>query len=53
MISSFSLLDFPAFRMVIQSTVQYTIEPGYNDIDLYDTLSITSDILRCQSIPRC
>jgi len=29
------------------------IEPGYNDIGLYDTLCITSDILWYQSIPHC
>jgi hypothetical protein len=29
---------------------QNTIEPGYNDIALYDTLSITSDIMLYQLI---
>ena len=53
MISSCCRLDFSAFRMVIQSTVQYTIEPIYNGIDLYDTSSIPPDILRYQLIPHC
>jgi len=30
-----------------------TVEPGYNDIGLYDTSSITSDILWHQLIPYC
>jgi len=30
-----------------------TVEPGYNDIGLCDTSSITSDILWYQLIPRC
>jgi hypothetical protein len=30
-----------------------TVEPGYNDIGLRDTLSITTDILWCQLFPRC
>jgi hypothetical protein len=30
-----------------------TVEPGYNDIGLYDTSSITSYILRYQLIPHC
>jgi hypothetical protein len=30
-----------------------TVEPGYNDIGLYDTSSITSDILWYQLIPHC
>jgi hypothetical protein len=28
-----------------------TLEPGYNDIGLYDTSPIASDILCCQLIP--
>ena len=32
-------------------TDRNTIEPAYNDIGLYNTSSITSDILWCQSIP--
>jgi hypothetical protein len=31
----------------------YTVEPGYNDIGLYDTSLIASDILWYQLIPRC
>jgi hypothetical protein len=31
----------------------YTVEPGYNDIGLSDTSSITSDILWYQLIPHC
>jgi len=30
-----------------------TYEPLYIDIGLYDTSSITSDILLCQLIPHC
>jgi len=30
-----------------------TVEPGYNDIGLYDTSSIASDILRYQVAPHC
>jgi len=30
---------------------EYTVEPGYNDIALYDSSFITSDILRYQLIP--
>jgi hypothetical protein len=30
-----------------------TVEPGYNDIGLYDTSLIESDILWYQLIPRC
>jgi len=29
------------------------VVPGYNDVCLYDTLPITSDILRYQLIPHC
>jgi hypothetical protein len=31
----------------------YTVEPGYNDISVYDTSSIASDILLYQLIPHC
>ena len=31
----------------------YTVEPAYNDIGLYDTSSIASDILWYQLIPHC
>jgi hypothetical protein len=30
-----------------------TVEPGYNDIGLYDTSPIASDILWYQLIPHC
>jgi hypothetical protein len=30
-----------------------TVEPGYNDIGLYDTSSIALDILSYQLIPHC
>jgi hypothetical protein len=30
-----------------------TLEPGYNDIGLYDASSIASDILWYQLIPHC
>jgi len=30
-----------------------TVEPGYNDIGLYDNSPVTSDILRYQLIPYC
>jgi hypothetical protein len=33
--------------------IQYTLEPGYNDIGLGDTSSIASDILWYQLIPTC
>jgi hypothetical protein len=36
-----------------EGEMRYTVEPGYNDIGLYDTSHITSDILWCQSVPRC
>jgi hypothetical protein len=31
----------------------YTVEPAYNDIGLYDTSFIVSDILWYQLIPYC
>jgi len=34
-------------------TEEYPVEPGYNDIGLYDTPYIASDILWYQLIPRC
>ena len=33
--------------------LKYTMEPGYNDIGLCDTSSITSDILWYQLVPHC
>jgi hypothetical protein len=38
------------FRWLI---IVNTVEPGYNDIGLYDTSPIASDILWYQLIPRC
>ena len=35
------------------TVAQNTVEPGYNDIGLYDTSPITSDILWYQLIPHC
>jgi len=32
---------------------KYTVDPAYNDNGLYDTLSITSDIMWYQLIPYC
>jgi hypothetical protein len=31
----------------------YTVEPGYNELGLYDISPITSDILWYQLIPHC
>jgi hypothetical protein len=44
-----SLLFSRAFKFTLPST----LEPAYNDIGLYDTSSITSDILWYQLIPHC
>ena len=33
--------------------MRYTVEPSYNDIGLYDTSHITSDILWYQSVRHC
>jgi hypothetical protein len=41
-------LDLHYFRML-----QNTVEPAYNDIGLYDTSYIASDILWYQLIPHC
>jgi hypothetical protein len=38
---------------VIVITILYTGELGYNDICIYDTSSIASDILCYQLIPHC
>jgi hypothetical protein len=35
------------------SAVKNTVEPGYNDIGLYDTSPIASDIVWYQLIPHC
>jgi hypothetical protein len=37
--------------LCIAYSVQCTVEPGYNDIGLYDTSSIASDILLYKLIP--
>ena len=34
-------------------TEVYAVEPAYNDIGLYDTSSIASNILPYQLIPHC
>jgi hypothetical protein len=41
------------FHLGYQSSFVYTVAAGYNDIGLYDTSSITSDILWYQLIPHC
>jgi len=33
--------------------VSYAVEPGYNDIGLYEKSSVASDILWYQLIPHC
>jgi hypothetical protein len=35
------------------SFAKNTVQPGYNDIGLYDTSSIASDILWYQLVPHC
>ena len=42
-----------AWCEVRKGEMSYTVEPGYNDIGLYDTPHITSDILWYQSVPHC
>jgi hypothetical protein len=37
--------------MIVFETFLITVEPGHNDIGLYDTSSITSDILWYQLNP--
>jgi hypothetical protein len=48
-------IDPPILMFVTVLYTKYinTVEPGYNDIGLCETLSITSDILWCQLIPHC
>jgi hypothetical protein len=41
------------FQYVYICVYVHTVEPGYNDIGVYDTSSIPADILRYQLIPRC
>jgi hypothetical protein len=45
----------PSKRTNLINTTNYihTVEPGYNVIDVYDTSSITSDIVLYQLIPHC
>jgi len=38
---------------VMLKYTEYTVKPGYNDIGLYDTPPIASDILWYQLIPNC
>ena len=47
-------LPSPAFKAVYpMSFLSHALEPGYNDIGLYDTSSITSDMLCYQFIRHC
>ena len=39
--------------MFYLTMLSITVEPGYNDIGLYDTSSIPPDILWYQLIPHC
>jgi hypothetical protein len=39
------------FYTVYTHMLIYTVEPGYNDIGLYDTSTIASDILWYKLIP--
>jgi hypothetical protein len=41
------------FYLKVGLHVIVTVEPGYNDIGLFDTSSITSHILWYQLIPHC
>jgi hypothetical protein len=43
----------PTVTSVPQLNLPHTLEPGYNDIGLWDTSSITSDVLCYQLIPPC
>ena len=42
-----------ALASILQTHLINTVERGYNDVGLYDTSSITSDILWYQLIPHC
>jgi hypothetical protein len=42
-----------SFSLPSPSQDTHTAEPAYNDIGLYDTSAITSDILWRQLIPHC
>jgi hypothetical protein len=39
--------------LIAVAYVVHTVEPGYNDINLYDTSLIESDVLWYQLIPHC
>jgi hypothetical protein len=43
----------PALSTAPFAKALYAVEPAYNDIGLYDTTSITSDILWYQLVPHC
>jgi hypothetical protein len=57
--SSYSIAEVPSFPEVTHlawsqsRTLKKSVEHHYNDIGLYDTPSITSDILWYQLIPHC
>jgi hypothetical protein len=44
---------FPHRLSVADANIMITVEPGYNDIGLYDTSLIESDILWYQLIRHC
>jgi len=50
---SFSLRNIRFKYNLFVLILHTAVEPVYNDIGLYDTTFITSDIFRYQSIPRC
>jgi hypothetical protein len=52
---SSTLQQKPEMNIRMSSSSKYwsTVKPSYNDISLYDTSSIASDILWCQLIPQC
>jgi hypothetical protein len=45
----------PIHKATLRDKIEclYTVEPGYNDIDLYDTALIESDILWYKLIRHC
>jgi hypothetical protein len=45
------ILLHAAYDVQVPNLVAQSVEPGYNDICLYDTSSIASDILWYQLIP--
>jgi len=40
-------------KVCVKMTAVYAVGPGYNDIGLYDTSYIASNILPYQLIPHC